>query len=86
MDLTKCMKDELLPLAAELRLEVNGKMRKPEIRRAIQRWISRNDITDVWAKICQVKRKRKRSERGGMANGRSRTKKMQEMPRLSLRK
>lgn len=66
MDLTKCMKDELLPLAAELRLEVNGKMRKPEIRRATQRWISRRTISQMCGlKFVKLKGKGRGAKEAG---------------------
>ncbi|KAH6947069.1 hypothetical protein HPB50_016988 [Hyalomma asiaticum] len=59
MDIRKLTKDELLLLAGELGVEVNQKMRKPEIRCAIQEIdFEEDEIEEAWDKICRIEKEK----------------------------
>lgn len=59
MDIRKLTKDELLLLAEELGVEVSQKMRKPEIRCAIQEVdFEEDEIAEAWEKICRIEKER----------------------------
>ena len=59
MDIRKLTKDELLLLAEELGVDVSPKMRKPEIRCAIQEVdFEENEIAEAWEKRCRIEKER----------------------------
>ncbi|KAH6921181.1 hypothetical protein HPB50_027829 [Hyalomma asiaticum] len=66
MDITVLRKEEVLLLAAELRMDINSRLRKPEIRTAIEEvGFEEDELTDAWEKICRErKRSRKRGNKG----------------------
>ncbi|KAH7951923.1 hypothetical protein HPB52_015444 [Rhipicephalus sanguineus] len=64
MDIRK-LTDELLLLAEELGVEVSQKMRKPEIRCAIQEVdFEEDEIAEAWEKICRIEKERAEAREG----------------------
>ncbi|KAH6940724.1 hypothetical protein HPB50_005641 [Hyalomma asiaticum] len=59
MDITVLRKEELLLLAAELGMDINSRLRKPEIRAAIEEvGFEEDELTDAWEKICRERNER----------------------------
>ncbi|KAH6935762.1 hypothetical protein HPB50_009441 [Hyalomma asiaticum] len=59
MDITVLRKEELLLLAAELGMDINSRLRKPEIRAAIEEvGFQEDELTDAWEKICRERNER----------------------------
>ncbi|KAH6927339.1 hypothetical protein HPB50_001990 [Hyalomma asiaticum] len=59
MDITVLRKEELLLLAAELGMDINSRLRKPEIRAAIKEvGFEEDELTDAWEKICRERNER----------------------------
>ncbi|KAH6924455.1 hypothetical protein HPB50_017851 [Hyalomma asiaticum] len=59
MDITVLRKEELLLLAAELGMDINSRLRKPEIRAAIEEvGFEEDELTGAWEKICRERNER----------------------------
>ncbi|KAH6920764.1 hypothetical protein HPB50_028250 [Hyalomma asiaticum] len=59
MDITVLRKEEFLLLAAELGMDINSRLRKPEIRAAIEEvGFEEDELTDAWEKICRERNER----------------------------
>ncbi|KAH6940363.1 hypothetical protein HPB50_027094 [Hyalomma asiaticum] len=59
MDITVLRKEELLLLAAELGMDINSRLRKPEIRATIEEvGFEEDELTDAWEKICRERNER----------------------------
>ncbi|KAH7957394.1 hypothetical protein HPB52_018544 [Rhipicephalus sanguineus] len=64
MDIRKLTKDELLLLAEELGVEVSQKMRKPEIRCAIQEVdFEEDEIAEAWEKNAALRKNGQKLEK-----------------------
>ncbi|KAH6919808.1 hypothetical protein HPB50_029203 [Hyalomma asiaticum] len=59
MDITVLRKEELLLLAEELGMDINSRLRKPEIRAAIEEvGFEEDELRDAWEKICRERNER----------------------------
>ncbi|KAH6935657.1 hypothetical protein HPB50_007475 [Hyalomma asiaticum] len=59
MDITVLRKEELLLLAAVLGMDINSRLRKPEIRAAIEEvGFEEDELTDAWEEICRERNER----------------------------
>ncbi|KAH6941172.1 hypothetical protein HPB50_014591 [Hyalomma asiaticum] len=59
MDIAVLRKEELLLLAAELGMDINSRLRKPEIRAAVEEvGFEEDELTDAWEKICRERNER----------------------------
>lgn len=64
MDIGVLKKEELLLLAVELSLDINSRLRKPEIRSAIiEGGFEEDELSEAWEKICEEKKQREEEKR-----------------------
>ncbi|KAH7983282.1 hypothetical protein HPB52_010607 [Rhipicephalus sanguineus] len=59
MDIAVLKEEELLLLAAELGMDISNRLRKPEIRSAIDEvGFEEDELTEAWEKMCREKEER----------------------------